>query len=197
MANLVLFHAALGRRPAVLDWADRLRAEGVPVEAPDLYDGNVFDDLEDGMAYGNGLGIPELTRRAIEAAAPHVRDTIYAGFSGGAAAALAALLARPETARGAVLMHGALPVSAFGAERWPAGVPAQIHYAAHDPFVDGAAVEALRGDVESAGGHCEVFTYPGEAHLFADPGAPDYDRTAAELMWERVSGFAKTVAGGV
>jgi dienelactone hydrolase len=191
--NAVLFHSALGRRPAVLDWARRLRDEGLAVEVPDLYDGHVYDDLEEGMAYGNGLGIPELVRRARVATAHVPAPVLYAGFSGGAAAALAALLARPDTACGAVLMHGALPLAAFDAQHWPDGVPVEVHYAEADPFVDQAAVDALGLDVEAAGGSYEVFTYPGGAHLFADPGAPDYDRAAAELMWERVSAFARAV----
>jgi dienelactone hydrolase len=193
--HVVLFHSALGRRRAVLDWADRLREEGLTVETPDLYDGHVYDDLEDGMAYGNALGIPELIRRAQVATAHVPGPVLYAGFSGGAAAALAALLARPETACGALLMHGALPVAAFDAQQWPSGVPVEVHYAEADPFVDEAAVDALRLDVEAAGGSYQVFTYPGGAHLFADPGAQDYDRAAAELMWERVSAFARAVAG--
>lgn len=193
--HAVLFHSALGRRPAVLDWAGRLRAEGLAVEAPDLYDGHVYDDLEDGMAYGNGLGIPELVRRARVATAHVPGPVLYAGFSGGAAAALAALLARPESACGALLMHGALPLAAFDAQQWPTGVPVELHYAEADPFVDQAAVDALRLDVEAAGGSYEVFTYPGNAHLFADPGTQEYDRAAAELMWERVSAFAGSVAG--
>jgi dienelactone hydrolase len=46
---------------------------------------------------------------------------------------------RPGTL-GAVLMHGAVPVEGlsefFGVDRWPEGVPVQVHYAAEDPWVE-------------------------------------------------------------
>ncbi len=43
-------------------------------------------------------------------------------------------LAQTRTgARGALLLHGCLPVAEFG-EAWPAGVPVQVHGMDEDPF---------------------------------------------------------------
>jgi hypothetical protein len=63
------------------------------------------------------------------------------------------LAASRPGALGAVLMHDAEPVEAlsefFGVERWPAGAPVQVHYAAEDPWVEAEDVddlgEAVRG----------------------------------------------------
>jgi len=47
MADIALFHSALGVRPGVLDAADRLRAEDHKVVVVDQYDGRVFDDYNE------------------------------------------------------------------------------------------------------------------------------------------------------
>jgi dienelactone hydrolase len=45
MAELVLFHHALGLTAGCLSFADELRAAGHVVHAPDLYDGKTFTQL--------------------------------------------------------------------------------------------------------------------------------------------------------
>jgi dienelactone hydrolase len=69
MAGIVLFHSALGLRPGVTAAADRLREAGHTVHAPDYYDGEVFDDLDDGLRKRDELGYAEIVRRAKEAVA--------------------------------------------------------------------------------------------------------------------------------
>ena len=46
-----MFHHILGVTPGMRDFADRLRAGGHTVHAPDLYDGRVFDSMEDAVAF--------------------------------------------------------------------------------------------------------------------------------------------------
>jgi dienelactone hydrolase len=114
-----------------------LRAAGHAVHAPDYYDGEVFDDLEEGLRKRDELGMTEIVRRARVAVAGLLAGLVFAGFSlGNDAAEL--LAATTPGARGAVLMHSAVPVeefSEFGVERWPRRVPVQVHYAAEDPWV--------------------------------------------------------------
>src|SRR3712207_6052470 len=125
MAEVVLFHSVLGLRPGVTAAADRLRAAGHTVHTPDLYEGEVFDDLEAGSRKDEALGYQEIARRAREAVAGLPEGLVYAGFSLGAVHAELLAASRPG-ALGAVLMHGAVPVGTlnefFGVERWPAGV---------------------------------------------------------------------------
>jgi dienelactone hydrolase len=66
MAEVVLFHSALGLRPGVISAAERLRAAGHTVHTPDYYDGEVFDDLDEGMRKEESLGYQEISRRARE-----------------------------------------------------------------------------------------------------------------------------------
>ena len=49
VAEVVLFHSVLGLRQGVISAAERLRAAGHEVHTPDLFDGEVFDDIDDGM----------------------------------------------------------------------------------------------------------------------------------------------------
>lgn len=191
MAEIVLFHSALGLRPGVTAAADLLRTAGHKVHAPDYYDGEVFDDLDDGIRKRDTLGYAEIAKRAREFVADLPADLIYAGFSLGVASAELLAAIRPG-ARAAVLLHGALTVEdmkGFGVESWPAGVPVQVHYAADDPWVDAEEVAALGRAVRKAGAAFEEYAYPGSEHLFADPDLPEYDRESSREMWRRVIDF--------
>lgn len=182
--QVVLFHSALGLRPAVKAFADDLRHAGHAVQTPDLFDGEVFDQLDDGIAKRDRVGIPGLIGRAQAAVAHLPNDVVYAGFSMGAAAAEFLAATRPR-ARGAILMHAALAPTELGAAVWPP-VPLQVHVAVGDPFVDPVAVKALETAARAAGAPIEVFSYPRGGHLFADAGAADYDAASAETMLQRV-----------
>ena len=193
MAEIVLFHSVLGLRPGVIAAGDRLREAGHTVHTPDLYDGEVFDDLDDGSRKEDALGYQEIARRAREAVAGLPAGLVFAGFSLGAVHAEVLAASRPG-ALGAVLMHGAVPVEGlseyFGVDRWPEGVPVQVHYAADDPWVEAEEEVVPLGEaVRGAGAAFEAYTYPGSGHLFSDPDLPEYDRASSEAMWERVLTF--------
>lgn len=191
--EVVLFHSVLGLRPGVLRWAERLRDAGHRVHTPDLYRGEVFEDMEAAWRKVESLGgVPGLVARSQEAVAHLPEAVVYAGFSNGGGSAELLALTRPG-ALGAVLMHAALPVEAFGASGWPRSVPLQIHYAEHDPFRDPEAVAALAGAAALAGSECEVWDYPGAGHLFADPDLSDFHAESAEAMFGRVLDFLRRV----
>ncbi len=186
MTRIVLFHSGLGLTQHVHDFAEVLRADGHEVVTPDLYDGEVFDNLTDGAAKRDAIGIPELSRRAAAAVEDLSHDMVYLGFSLGAASAQALAFTRPG-ALGAVLMHACLPPAALGIESWPGALKAQIHWAEADPWMDATAADAL-ADLAPAGA-CERFTYPGGAHLFGFDGYEDFDAESAALMTLRVREF--------
>ena len=193
MAEVVIFHSVLGLRPGLIAAADRLRAAGHTVYTPDLFDGEVFDDLESGMRKEEALGDREISRRAEEAVAGLPERLVFAGFSMGIAHAEVLAATRPG-ALGVVLVHGAVPVSVlreyFGIERWPEGVPVQVHYAADDPWVEvEGEVAPLGEDVRGAGAIFEEYAYPGSGHLFTDPDLAEYDPASSEEVWERMLAF--------
>jgi dienelactone hydrolase len=185
--EVVLFHSALGLRPAVQEFADHLRAESHTVHTPDSFVGEVFDDLEDGFRKRDALGIPELMERAQASVANLPSPIVLAGFSMGTGAAEFLAATRPG-ARGAILMHGALAPAAMGLEAWPQ-VSVQIHYAQDDPLVDVDQVRALEAAARGSGVSPEIHIYDGVGHLFEDAGLPGHDEAAAQLMSERVLAF--------
>jgi len=188
VAEIVLFHSALGLRPGIIEAADRLRAAGHTVHAPDLFEGAAtFDSVGPAMAYVQQLGIATLAGRAAAAVAPLPADVVYAGFSLGASFAARLAATRPG-ARAALLFHGGPAPAQLRIDAWPASAPVQIHFSVSDPWRDNAAIAALRDLVRASGAECTVFDYPGSAHLFSDPGlAAEYDPASSGLMWERAA----------
>ena len=191
MAEVLLFHHAHGLTPGVLDFADELRRSGHTVHTPDLYDGHVFDNLEDGLAHARTTGFADVQERGVRAADGLPADLVYAGFSLGVMPAQQLAQTRPG-ARGALLFYSCVPTSEFGSG-WPADVPVQIHGMDHDPFfADEGDVDAARALVEEADDG-ELFLYPGDQHLFADRSLPSYEDEAAALMTRRVLQFLDRV----
>ena len=189
MATVLLFHHAQGQTTGFLTFADELRNAGHEVHAPDLYDGHAFRDLDEGVAYAEQVGFPEIIRRGSAAAVELPADIVYAGFSLGVLPAQSLAQTRPG-ARGAIFFHGCVPTSEFGSS-WPEGVPLQIHMMDSDAWteVDRHVAEALVEEIEGA----ELFLYPGSGHLFSDSSLDDYEEQAAGLLEERTLAFLRRV----
>ena len=186
MAEILLFHHALGLTPGVTEFADQLREAGHTVHTPDLYEGHTFQAVEDGVGYARETGFGTILERGVGAADGLPTELTYAGFSLGVMPAQKLTQTRPG-ARGALLLEACLPPSEFGS--WPDGVPVQIHGMEADPsFADEGDLDAARVLIEEAD-DAELFLYPGDQHLFADSSLPSYDAEAAALLTRRVLEF--------
>lgn len=187
MTDVVIYHHAQGLTEGVREFAAKLRARGHHVTVPDLYEGHTFATLDEGLGYAKTAGFATIQERAMAAAHDLPNSIVYAGFSLGVVPAQRLAQTRPG-AKGALLFYSCLPVSEFG-ESWPEGIPVQIHAKDSDPFWaedgDREAAEALVASTDSA----ELFTYPGDQHLFADSSLPSYDEKAAALLTQRVLDF--------
>ncbi|MGW0608766.1 dienelactone hydrolase family protein [Streptomyces sp. NPDC002644] len=184
--NVMLFHSTYGLRPAVHEAADRLRAAGHQVWTPDLFDGRVFETVEEGMDHHASVGADELLKRAVLAAAPYSeRGLVYAGFSLGAATAQTLALG-DDKARGLLLLHGTSDIAANASAD---DLPVQLHVAEPDPFETDDWLSSWYLQMRRAGADVEVFRYPGAGHLYTDPGLPDHDAEAAEATWRVALGF--------
>lgn len=184
MADVVLFHSALGLRPAVLTAADRLRAAGHRVWTPDYYDGKSADNVEDGVALRDSFGPQVMFDRATAATADVPAGAVYAGCSLGAGYAVRVAKARGD-ASALVFLHDAPGGSP--------GVPATVHVADPDEWVEREDLAVAESDPGT-----EVFTYPGCSHLFTDPDTREstpLDAAAAELTWQRVLEFLERADG--
>ncbi|GLW70711.1 dienelactone hydrolase [Kitasatospora phosalacinea] len=187
MAEIVLFHSAYGLRPAVAAAADRLRAAGHTVHTPDLYEGETFDELEEGMAYRDRVGNDELLRRAVGAVAPLLPargGLVYAGFSLGGSLAQNLALA-DEQARGLLLLHGTSDLREDAATE----IPVQLHVAEPDAFESEDWLNTWYLLMTRAGADVEVHRYRGAGHLYTDPDLPDHDAEAAERTWAAALAF--------
>lgn len=174
MANVLLFHHALGLTEGVRAFADDLRAAGHAVTTPDLYDGATFDALEDGVAHAETIGFEEIVARGVGAAADLDGSLVVAGFSLGVLPAQQLAQTRDGIV-GAVLYHGAMPAAQFG-DGWPAGVALQIHLGERDPWAK-EDLETARDLIADASGQLLVYTT--DRHLVADSSHADYDPTIA------------------
>jgi dienelactone hydrolase len=189
MAEVLLFHHAMGQTDGFTAFADELREAGHTVHTPDLFDGRTFGSIDEGMAYVSELGFGEIIARSDRAADALPGELVYAGFSLGVVPAQKLAQTRPG-ARGALFFYSCVPASEVGT--WPAGVPVQIHGMDADPFfVDEGDLAAARELVESNEG-AELFLYPGNEHYFADSSLPSYDAEATALLTQRVLEFLRS-----
>ena len=190
MTEVMLYHHALGLTEGVGSFADELRAAGHVVHTPDLYDGNTYDNLDEGIAYAKQVGFGTILERGRLAAEELPSRLVYAGFSLGVMPAQMLAQTRPGAA-GALLFSAALPTSEFG-NGWPEGVPVQIHMMEGDDWAE-EDLPAARELTETTDG-AELFLYPGDGHLFADSSLPEYDEEAAGLLRQRVLTFLEGVS---
>jgi dienelactone hydrolase len=196
MAEVVLFHHVQGLTDGVRAFAEGLRAGGHTVHTPDLFDGARPASIEEGVAYAQSLGDQLLDERADRAVAELPETLVYAGFSFGGATAQRLAQTRPGS-RGALLYETCIPLTGdWGFGPWPDGVPVQVHGMDQDPYF------ALEGDLDTARelvrvlgpDLAELFTYPGDRHLFADSSLPSYDAEAAGLLLTRSLAFLDRVS---
>ncbi len=193
MAEVVLFHHVQGLTTGVVAFADELRRAGHTVHTPDLFAGQTFATIEEGMAHAREVGFDALLAAGVDAAeALPSPGVVYGGFSLGVMPAQQLAQTRAD-ARGALLLHACLPVSEFS-ERWPESVPVQVHGMDADPFFaeEGGDLDAARELVASSD-VAELFLYPGSEHLFVDSSLPSYEPVAAQVLLERVLRFLSTV----
>ena len=187
MAEVVLFHHALGLTEGVEQIATSLRAAGNTVHLPDLFEGRTFASVDEGVAHVQEIGFETVLERGALVADGYDPGVVYAGISLGVLPAQ--MLAQTRAgAKGAVLLEACVPVSEFGGA-WPDAVPVQVHGMDADPsFAGEGDLDAARELVASSP-DAELYLYPGDSHLFTDPTLPGHDPEAAALVVERVIRF--------
>jgi dienelactone hydrolase len=192
LAQIVVFHHALGLTPGIVAFANELRRTGHTVQTPDLFEGRTFPTLEEGVAHAEEIGFGAVIERGVRAVASLPPDLVYVGFSLGVLPAQKLAQTRAG-ARGAILCYSCVPVSEFS-PTWPDGVPVQVHGMDADPiFVGEGDIDAARALVAETS-DAELFLYPGDQHYFADSSLPSYDPDATALLLRRVLTFLERPA---
>ena len=113
MAQVLLFHHAMGQTEGFHAFADILRQAGHTVHTPDLFDGRTFASIEDGMVHVERLGFGHFLDQGTAAAQDLPDGLVYIGFSLGVVPAQKLAQTRAG-ARGAVLCYSFVPASEFG-----------------------------------------------------------------------------------
>lgn len=190
--EIILFHHSLGLTAGVRAFAEDLGRAGHTVHTPDLFEGRTFKTIPEGMAHAEAIGFPDaILARSLRAVAALPKDVVYAGISLGVVVAEKLAQSRPG-ACGALLLESFVPLRYIGP--WPAGLPAQIHGMATDPYFAGEGdLEAARAFVAETPAS-ELFVYEGDQHLFCDRGLGSYRPEAAALVLARSLQFLDRVA---
>lgn len=192
MTHVLLFHHALGRTNGVLAFADQLRARGLTVTVADLFEGQLFDDVDAGVAHAEEVGFHSIISRGIDASAPIDTPIACVGISLGVLPAEQLPHVRGDV-EAVVLISGCAPPEMVGGE-WPADVPVQVHgMDADDIFVGDGDLDTARELVGSTPGS-ELFLYPGSGHLFVDATTADFDPAATALVVDRIVSLVEAVS---
>jgi dienelactone hydrolase len=186
VSDVVMFHSALGLRPAIWSLAELLRTDGHNVTTLDLYEGRVFDDLDEGVAERDRIGIPELIARSHAAVAGLPADLVYIGISLGTAPAQLLATTRPG-AKGVALIQGAVPLEMIGVDTWPEGLACQLHTSGDDPWHEQPPVDELFATVPAE--LLDHHDYPNVGHLFLDPEWPAHDADATGRLVAALRGW--------
>jgi dienelactone hydrolase len=188
MADVILFHHALGVTDGVNAFADRLREGGHHVTVGDLFGGKTFETIEEGVAFEEDLGWDEMIARSEAAIAPLPKEVVIGGFSLGAVYGQRLVQTRAG-ALGALLYHGGdIPPAEFEVP-WPDGAGLQIHVSEGDKWFNREGGEQVVREVPGA----ELFRYPGSGHLFTDSSWEEYDAASTALVLERTLAFLDQV----
>jgi carboxymethylenebutenolidase len=184
-AGLLLLHAWWGRNADVLARAEKLRAEGYIVEAPDLFGGRVASTIEEAKALTQGEADREneltaLVEDAVRDLGERVDRIAIVAWSFGVWYAWKMGIAHPDKVRALALFYGIGPN-----EPAAPSVPVLAHYAEHDEFEDLGFARQVEKEMREAGHDIRVELYPGTKHWFDEPSRPEYDGAASELAWQR------------
>lgn len=187
--GVLVLHAWWGLTPVFTGVCDRLAREGFVALAPDLYNGQTADKIEEAERLAQSLD-PEATSKVVNAAVERLREHEgvrgdrmgVIGFSLGSGFALT--MGGPVAA--IVTFYG----TTYPEWSW-AKAAFQGHFAENDPYEPAEYVRGLEDSLRRAGRDVTFYTYPGTSHWFFEPNRPEYNAQAADLAWRRTLDFLR------
>lgn len=185
---VVLFHHALGHTPGVSALAERLRAEGLEVSVPDLYEGATFRALDDGVAHALAIGFGEVIARGAAAVDASVQAVVVGLSLGVLPAQFAAQTI--DGVRAAVLVGSCVPLGEF-ADQWPAGVTVEVHAGRNDPIFDDDGDAEAAAALALISADATVVRHDGAGHLCCEMGHPDFGQAACDAVAAAVIRLAR------
>lgn len=191
--GVMVLHSWWGLNRSIVEFCNRLCDEGFVVMAPDLFDGEIpetieqaqrlLDDMDPNAAANLVLSSGVALRSATDDPAGAVA---IVGFSMGASMALWAAARQPESFDKVVAYYGTSSLDFSHLQARVLG-----HFVDDDVMVPDDDVTLLSAELFEAGVEPEIWHYD-SVHWFAETGDHGcYDEAAAELAWERTLEFLK------
>jgi carboxymethylenebutenolidase len=194
--GVLVLHAWWGLNDTIKAFCTNLAESGFVAFAPDLYHGNVADNIADAETLGTALDanhlqakaeIAEATMFLSERAAEAGDGLAVIGFSLGAYYALDLAAADPEHIRTVVIFYGTGPADHSKSRAAYLG-----HFAENDEFEPQSNVDELEESLKRAGRPVTFYRYSGTGHWFFEPDRTQaFNQAAADLAWERTLAFLR------
>ena len=189
--GLVLVQEWWGLNDHIRDLAKRFAAAGFITLAPDLYHGKVAQNEAEAMALMTALdgkqALADITT-ATHHLLGHARVNGKIGVTGfclGGAYTFTAATRIPEISA-AVPFYGIPPA---GRADYTQAKPIMAHFAVRDNWATVAGAEAVKREVDAAGGSMVLHVYDAD-HAFMNDTRPDvYSPENARIAWERTITF--------
>jgi carboxymethylenebutenolidase len=194
--GVLVLHAWWGLNDTMKAFCTRLAESGFVAFAPDLYHGQVADNITEAEALSHALfvnpdpakvDLADATTFLNEQADQAERGLAVIGFSLGAYYALDLSAADPEHMRSVVLFYGT------GGNNFSSSRAEYLgHFAEKDQFEPQSNVDELEAALKHAGRPVTFYHYSGVGHWFFESDRKQaYNQIAAELAWERTLAFLK------
>jgi carboxymethylenebutenolidase len=185
--GLVLVQEWWGLNDHIRSLLDRFAAAGFITLAPDLYHGKIATDAAEAGALMTALdgkrALGDIAAAAQHLLAhPRVNGKVgVTGFCMGGAYAFVAATRLPEISA-AVPFYGIPPA---GRADYTKAKPIMAHFAAKDTWATVAGAEAIKKEIEAAGGSMVLHVYDAD-HAFMNDTRPEvYSPENAKLAWDR------------
>jgi carboxymethylenebutenolidase len=194
---VLVLHPWWGLNNDVKSFCKRLSQEGYLVFAPDLFKGKIASSIPQAEALikaAKSNEVEKIVETSSQYLANRTKKSIAAiGFSFGAPYALQLSNTKPDRVRSVVVFYGT------GYEDFSKSKAAYLgHFAENDEFEPKEAVDGLTQALKKSNRPATIHTYRGIGHWFFEPSRKDaYNKTAAELAWQRTVGFLKKSAASL
>ena len=196
--GVVVIQEWWGLQEQIKGMCDRFALAGFDALAPDLYGGKgvPYHDTDAAAQEMNSLDFMDVTNQTVRGAAQYLsRNGAKVGLTGfclGGAVTIIGATKIPELTAG-VVFYGIPPEQA--AKPSDVRIPLQAHFANKDDWCTPQLVDAFEKAMKAAGKSLEIYRYDAE-HGFANEQRQSvHDRAAAELAWDRATGFFKKHLG--
>lgn len=206
--GVLVIHEWWGHNDYARDRARKLAEMGYLAFAVDMFgDGKTADHPKDAGAFAAAVG--KNARPRFEAAMKVLQDSpLYAPgqmaalgycFGGGQVLSMAR---QGLPLKGVASYHGSLGTK-FPAQPGKVIARIAVFTGEADPMIPATQVEAFRQEMDNAGAHYSVVSYPGVKHSFTNPAADDYakrfdmpvgyDAHADQDSWAKTGQFLKDI----